>query len=215
MSRRPKRKVRGLQSGKAVSPKQKEQMLQLYGVEGNYTEVARLMRLSVSTVTKYIKQMLADPDPQIAAARQRTARQLAGKVSRKANEVIDSITPEDMESGLIKNHDDDGKLTSARSYGPSLMAKVTASAILTDKMKVLAELEEMLGSEQAENRLLTPGDIGSLVSGIRTKIKSMQFLNVQFEKDHPDLSQRAQAILEEAEVIEATEVAVDDFDGND
>ncbi len=211
-----KRKVRGRQPGVNVSPKQKERMLQLYGVEGNYTEVARMMGLSVGCVTKHIKTMIADPDPQITAARQRTARELAGLASRKAKQVFESITPQDLESGLIKNMDSNGELVSVRSYGPTLVAKATAGAILTDKIGVLADLEEALGSEREEGRLLMPGDIGSLMSGIKTKISKLTFLNVQFERDNPDLASRVQQIVEDAEIADAiVEDKALDFDGND
>ncbi len=213
-----KRKVRGLQKGKAISPKQKEQMLQLYSVEGNYTEVARLMRLSVGCVTKHIKAALREPDPEIVAARQRTARELAGKTHYTATRIIDSIGDHDIESGSIKvNHPETGELQRIITYGPSLMQKVTAAAILTDKLRVLADYEAALGGEQSEGRLLMPQDVAGLISGIRSKVKSLSVFNVQFENDNPDLSQRVQQKLEEAEAIEveAKEITVDDFDGNE
>lgn len=207
---------RGSQAGKAVSPKQKEVMLQLYAIEGNYTEVARRMKLSTNCVTRHLKAMLAQPDPEVAQARQRAARELAGKVHSTANRIIDSIGEQDIESGQIKLYDKEGKLTRVVNYGPSLMQKVTASAILTDKLKVLREVEIALGSESNENRMMLPQDVQNLVSGIQTKLKGLTFLNMRFEEDEPDISQRAQKVLEEAEVVEAVveDVKLDDFDGN-
>jgi len=217
MSRNRKRKVQGRQAGKAVSPKQREQMLQLYGVEGNYTEVARLMRLSVGCVTKHIKLMLAEPDPQINEARKRTARELAGKVNDKANKILDSIAPHDIESGVVKvYHPETNELQRVITYGPSLMQKVTASAILVDKLKILREHELALSDEHAEGRMMLPNDIASLKSGIISKLKGLTFLNMQFETDEPDLAQRAQKLMEEAEVVDAVveDVSMDSFDGN-
>lgn len=216
--RKKKRAVKGKQAGVAVSPRQKEQMMQLYAVEGNFTEVARHMDLSTACVTKHIKAMLASEDPSVLEARRKTITQLAGKVQSKTNEIIDAIQPHDMESGVIRQYNDKGELTRVQAYGPSLMQKVTAAAILTDKMRVLRDVEVAMQSTKAEGGALMPAELSGLLSGIRGKLKSLSILNVQFADENKDLVQRAQQRLEEAEVLAANEVEVidlTDFDGND
>ncbi len=216
-----KKKTRRKGAGKPVSRRRQEKMLQLYAIEGTYSAVARRMGISPHTVKKYVDQMLQEKDPKVMRARQERLAQLASKVHNKAEEIIEAIAPEDLESGREFVRDEDGNIVRVVQYGPSLMQKVTAAAILTDKIKVLRETEGLMEQGVNDGSVLMPSDIGSLVSGIKSKLKSISVLNVRFEEDHPDLSQRIQEKLEEAEIeaeIEDAELeplSLEAFDGND
>lgn len=207
-------KPKGLNArGIPLSAKQREEIFQVYLLTGNKTETARRCGCSVPTVSRTLKQLAEQSDPEFQKFRQRATEELAGKVYGKATEILDNITPDDMKSGRIELKDDNGNVTRVIQYGPSLMQKVTAHAILVDKMKVLHEIEAQLDDEHGDDRLLIPQTLEALKSGIRGKLKGLTFLNVQIEQEHPDLSQRVQTKLEEAEAIEDVEyVDLGDFD---
>lgn len=204
-------KPRGLNArGVPISQKQKEEIFQVFLLTGNKTETARRCGCSVPTVARTLKQLTEQNDPEFQQFRRKATEELTGKVYGKATEILDN---DDMESGRIEVTDDDGNVQRVIQYGPSLMQKVTAHAILVDKMKVLREIESEMDTEQENDRLLVPQTLEALKSGIRGKLKGLTFLNVQIEQDHPDLSQRVQEKLEEAEAIEDVEyVDLGDFD---
>ncbi len=213
--------VTGSQPGKSLSEKQKNKMLQLYAVEGNKREVARLMNLAESTVHRHLKEMLSGGDPDVVRARKQTLVRLAAKTTKKANMILDSITEQDLDSGLIKTfHPVTGDLERVRAWGPSLLQKVTAGAIMTDKIKAIRDCENLMSEGTQEGEALMPASFSGLLSGVKNRLKEMTFLNLKFEDEHPDLSQRAQQIIEEAEIVQEIQSNVvvenlDDFDGND
>ena len=213
--RRSKVRPKGKQSGLAVSPEQKEEMLQIFLVTGNKRETARRMGLSEGCVQGHLKRLIEENDGQVLAARRQATQQLAGKVHHKAARIIDSIGDVDIESGRIARRNAAGEITGYQYYGPSLLQKVTAGAILSDKLDVLRKHEMLLTTEGQEGRLLMPQTIEGLISGIKGKVSQISVLNVKFEDEHKDLSQRVQDKLEEAAVIEEVEViGLDDLDGN-
>ena len=122
---------------------------------------------------------------------------------------MESIGPKDLESGYIEQKDAKGNLVTKRAWGPSLMAKVTASAIMIDKLPVLAQYQQAISADHASGQMLLPGDYQALVSGIQSKIKSLSILNVQFESDNPSLTQRAQEVIAEAEILSTSEEVID------
>jgi phage terminase small subunit len=209
-----KDKPKGLNApGVPITAKQREEIFQVYLLTGNKTETARRTGLSVKTVRNHLKQMSEQADPEFQKFRRRATEELAGKVYSKATEVLDNITPEDMTSGRIELKDDNDNVVRVIEYGPSLMQKVTAHAILVDKVKVLREVETAMDEGQQDGGLLLPQTLEALKSGIRGKLKGLTFLNVQLEQDHPDLSQRVQAKMEEAEAaVEAEYIDITDFD---
>ncbi len=212
--------VKGSQPGLQLSNKKREKMLQLWVVTQNKREVARLMSLAESTVHKHIKEMLNSTDPDIIKARKRVMVNLAGKTTKKANMILDSITEEDLESGLIKTFDGNDKLVRVQAWGPSLLQKVTAGAIMTDKIGIINAAEQALGGGTAEGEALMPASFEGLLGSVKHKIKELTMLNVKFEDEHKDLSQRVQDAIVEAEIVEEVKSHVvvenlDDFDGNE
>lgn len=210
----PKKRPTGLNArGVPLTPKQREEIFQVYLLTGNKSETARRTGCDVKTVRRALANMQESSDPEFQKFRQKAVEELSGKVHGKATQILDSITPEDMESGRINVTDDDGNVVRVIEYGPSLMQKVTAMAIAIDKAKVLREVESSFNDAHEDQSLLIPQTIEALKSGIRGKLKGLTFLHVDVEQEHPDLSQRVQSKLEEAEVVKDVEVIdIDDFD---
>lgn len=212
-----KEKPKGLNApGVPITAKQREEIFQVYLLTGNKTETARRTGLSTKTVRNHLKQMSESSDPEFQKFRRKATEELAGKVYGKATDILDKITDEDMTSGRIELKDDAGNVVRVVEYGPSLMQKVTAHAILVDKVKVLREVETAMDEGGQDSGLLLPQTLEALKSGIRGKLKGLTFLNVQLESEHPDLSQRVQAKLEEAETaVEAEYIDITDFDNTE
>ena len=212
---RKKPKPKGSQPVKALTEEQKEAVFQTFLLTGNKTEVARRMNLSEGAVRKHLKLVAQETDPEFQAARRKARLELQGKVQAKAHGILDSITPSDLESGRIEVTDDDGNVIRMIEYGPSLMSKVTAHAILVDKTKVIEDMNKAIDGEDKNNALLLPSTIEGLVSGLQGKMKSLAVLKVNFENEQPDLSQRIQEKMAEAEIIVEPEVLdLDSLDGN-
>lgn len=210
----PSGKPKGLNArGVPLTQKQKEEIYQVFLLTGNKSETARRCGCSVPTVSRTLNAMTESTDPDFQKFRQNAVKELTGKVYGKATDILDNISPEDLQSGRINVTDDDGNVVRVIEYGPSLMQKVTAHAILVDKMKVLRETETMMDDAQSDDTLLIPQTLEALKSGIRGKLKGLTFLHVDIEDKHPDLSERVQQKLEEAEAIEEAEVIdLTDFD---
>lgn len=213
--RKGPKQPKGRYRGKPLTGLQRESVVQTYALCGNKSEVARQLGLSYPTVLSVLKQ--AENDTQLQKARARAMEDLAGKVQYKTNQVLESITPEDMESGLIKNYDEDGNLVSVKGYGPSLMQKVTSAAILTDKMKVIQETKQALVSDQRSdpNALPLPQDIATAIKQVGDRVKRLQILDVQFADRNPEVATKLQDIAAKAsldERIDEADYEVLDFD---
>ncbi|HUW14436.1 MAG TPA: hypothetical protein VM537_32230 [Anaerolineae bacterium] len=217
MPRIPKKVApKGSQPGKRLTEQQKEAIFQMFLLTGNKTEVARRMGLSDGAVRKHLKIVANETDPEFQAARRAARLELQGKVQAKAHGILDSISAQDLESGRLDVRDGTGQIVRVIEYGPSLMAKVTAHAILVDKVKVIEDMNLAIDGEDDRNALLTPDTIAALVSGLRGKLKSIAILKADFATEQPDLSQRIQSKLEEATLVEPIEIlSMDSLDGND
>lgn len=198
---------KGRYRGRPLTALQKESIVQTYALSGNKREVARQLGVSYPTVLRVLKE--AENDTQLQKARARAMEDLAGKVQAKTNEVLESITPEDMESGLIKKYDDDGNLVSVRGYGPSLMQKVTSAAILTDKMKVIQETKQVLEADRSQDphALPLPGDVQAAIRQIGERVKRLQILDIQFADKNPEVTTKLQDIAARASLDERIEDA--------
>ena len=93
------------------------------------------------------------------------------------------------------------------------MQKVTAGAILIDKLPVLAQYEQAISADHDSGALPLPSDIEGLVSGIHGKIESLSILNVRFREDNPALLSKVQDAIVDAEIVASTrEPETLDFD---
>lgn len=190
-------------------------MYQAYLALGNKSAAARSLGVSKETMHRVIREIEQNADPKkLQETREMISAQLTNKLHESTNAIIDSIKPEDLESGRIKRHDEEGNLVSVKEYGPSLLQKVTAAAIMTDKMKVLADYSRAIDQDRRSGEILMPESHEQLISAIKSRIKSIQVLNVNFREDNPDLATRIEAVAEVA-AVEATEPDEDprlDFD---
>ena len=201
-----------------MTPTQEEMITQMYAVTGNKSQVARELGVSWPTVHRVVQK--AQTDVTLQKARQRALDDVAGRVHGKTVEILDSIAPEDLESGLIKTHDDEGNLLAAKSYGPSLMQKVTSAAILTDKLKVIQETKQALGQDHADGAagMPLPQDIEAALTAIGDKVKRLRVMDIQFQDKNEGLANKVQDVAHRAslnEDIEETsyeEIKLDAFD---
>jgi hypothetical protein len=205
--KRPAWVPKGSMRGKKLTPVQKEMIVQQFALCGNKSEVARNMSVSYPTVLSVLKE--AETDSSLKKARTQALEEVAGKVHQKTTQIIDSITPEDMESGLIKQYDEEGQLKSVKAYGPSLMQKVTSAAILTDKMKVIAETKEAINKDQQTDNLAMPlpQDVESAIAAIGDRVKRLRILDVQFEDKNPELANKVQEVAHAASLQDDAEDA--------
>lgn len=194
---------------------QEEMIVQAYAMCGNKSEVSRKLNLSLPTIHKVLKK--AEIDPVLRQARADTLARLGGKVYEKTNEILESITPDDLESGQIKKYDAEGNLESVKSYGPSLMQKVTSAAILTDKLRVLQDAKKALledGGAQP-GAMPLPNNIEDALRLISEKVKRLRVIDVQLHDKVPDLTTKVHDMATRAALergIEDAEFEVLDFD---
>ena len=188
----------GRHHGRQLSPAKVEAIIQTYAVTNNVRDTANRHHITEKTAHKYIK--LAVPS-EVLAARQKAIRELAGKTHITALNIIESISPEDLVSGRIPIRGTGNEIVGYRHYGPTLMQKVTSAAILTDKLEVLQNIEAALKDGQAQGELILPGDVKTLVQGIRSQVKRLTILDIQFNDKNKDLSKRVQEKLEEVEAL--------------
>lgn len=212
-----KRKKNAITRGRPLSQLQKEMIVQAYALCGNKAQVQREMGCSYQTVVNVIKA--AETDRSLQAARKSALNDVAGKVHAKTEEILDSITEQDMESGLIKQYDpkDPDKLVAVKAYGPSLMQKVTSAAILTDKIKIIEETKIAMSADHAAdpNRMPLPEDVQGSLRLLGQKIKGLRILDVQFADKHDDVAQKVQDVAHAASLhpdIEDADFEELDFD---
>ena len=201
--------------GRAVTQFQREMIIQAFALCGNKSEVARQMGCSDNTVRNVIKA--AEADRSLQKARLSALEDVAGQVHGKTNEIIESIGPQDLESGLIKTYDkeDPTKLKAVKAYGPSLLQKVTSAAILVDKIKAVEETKTLItsGGEEEAGQLMLPQDIQGALKLLGTKIKRIRMLDVQFNSKHEETASKVQEVAHKAELHPEVEDA--DFEDLD
>lgn len=202
-----KRKKGQTQQGRVLTSTQKEMIVQAYALTGNKALVCRQLHLAPATVAKVIKE--AETDLTLQKVRVSALEDVAGQVHGKTTEILNSITGEDMESGLIKINNADGTLKSVKAYGPSLMQKVTSAAILTDKLKVIQETKAAITQDHAADptALPLPGDMQEALKQIGQRVKRLRVLDVQFADHHPELASQVQDAAHKASLNEDIEEA--------
>jgi hypothetical protein len=114
--------------------------------------------------------------------------------------------------------DKEGNLVGYKYYGPSLLQKMTAFGIVTDKANVVQTYEKGLEQDTQSGQLMLPSDIEGLKGAIEGKIRELNILNVRFADDNKNLVRQTQEVVAEVERIEADRanapdiVTLDDFD---
>ena len=212
MPRKPRKR------GKQITEHQKELVVQAFALTGNKSQVCRDLNLSRPTVMKILKA--AETNKELQVARKRALDELAGQVHGKTVEIMESIGPQDLESGLQLHKNEAGLVTRAVHWGPSLMQKVTSAAILTDKLRVIEETKAAImadaGTEQGG--LPLPGTVQESLKLLGAKLKRIRILDLQFDSKQPELTERLQDVTAEAalhpdvEDADFEEITMDDFD---
>lgn len=199
--------------GNALTPTDKEHIFQVYtAVEvGNVAGTAERCGVSPRTVHNVIAEFKNRPAP-VKQAEIELVKRIQAKTIAKAEEVLDSITGVDLESGYFEVLDKDGKVVGRKYYGPQATQKALAFGIITDKARVYNDLSRAMASDEKSGQLMVPQELGALKDLILTKLSSLKILQADFKQDVPGLFERTQDLLERVEASKATEVIVYDFD---
>ena len=213
MAKKPRKR------GKQITTTQKELVVQAFALTGNKSQVCRDLNLSRPSVIKILKE--AETNKELQKARTRALDALAGQVHGKTNEIINSISPVDLESGLQLRRNADGEVVDKVAWGPSLLQKVTAAAILTDKIKIIEETKAAINADAGSGHdcgMPLPGTVQESLRLLGRKVKRIKAFDIQFEANQPDMSQRIQDTVAEAEVhpdiqeADYEELSLDSFD---
>lgn len=213
MAKKPRKR------GKQITTTQKELVVQAFALTGNKSQVCRDLNLSRPSVIKILKE--AETNKELQKARTRALDALAGQVHGKTNEIINSISPVDLESGLQLRRNAEGEVVGKVAWGPSLLQKVTAAAILTDKIKIIEETKAAINADAGSGHdggMPLPGTVQESLRLLGRKVKRIKAFDIQFEANQPDMSQRIQDTVAEAEVhpdiqeADYEELSLDSFD---
>ncbi len=195
---------------------EREAMYQSYLVLGNKAAVARQFGTNNATIGRIVSEMEIDLSPDERKKRQTAVSdQLANRFYATTVQILDSIKPEDIESGRlpIYKFDKDGNvqlgpdgnpiILEYKYFGPKITEKAIASGIFTDKLKILRDLERAAAADQQTGGLLLPEGAQQLIAAIQGKIESIEVLKMNFRQDVPDLVTRIDKAMEVANVAAA------------
>jgi len=211
-----KSEKRTFSKGIAVTQFQKEMIIQAYALCGNKSQVGREIGCSYQTVLNVIKA--AETDKSLQKARMSALESVAGQLHGKTVDILDSIGPQDLESGLIKSYtdkDNPDRLTSVKAYGPSLLQKVTSAAIFTDKLKVVEETKQAIAADgdTGDTNMLMPTNVQDALAMLGKKVKRLRMIDVQFAGKHEETVSKCQDVAQKAELHKDIEDA--DFEDLD
>lgn len=205
---------------KKLSPPEKEWIYQTWVTWDNKAETARRCNVSLGSVQNVIKEFTGkNPDkpqlPETRVDRAKAHADMAGRIRSTADMVLETITPEDMESGRFPRLDREGKVIGYTYYGPSSVAKATTFGILKDKETQQIKLEQEMLADVQSGKLMLPSDLLGMVGQAKRMIKEIKILDIRFEEDNKDLLTSMQEVMAEAEVVEQempNVVSIDEFD---
>lgn len=206
VSKRLEKTLTGRRYGSNQLTKAEDELIyQLTQSLGNKSEVARQMGVTNKTVYASLARTERKKSPtQLQEMRQIAAHALTESIDDQTHRILDSISDDDLKSGRIEIKDKDGNVVDYKYYGPSLLQKTTSVGILTDKLRVLRDLQKEVGNDLGSGALLMPESADQLLAAIKSRVESIQVLQVNLRKDHPDLATRLEPIMEiqaEAEAV--------------
>lgn len=166
-------------------------------------EAARQLNIPERTVHRAIARVESRKTAaQLEESRKNAAAALTSAVEEQTHEILESISEDDLKSGRIAIKDKNGEVVDYKYYGPSLLQKATSVGILTDKLRVLRDMENSVGKDLGSGALMMPEDADKLLSAIKNRVESIQVLQVNLRRDHPELATRLEPLMEvPAEVI--------------
>jgi hypothetical protein len=192
---RPKHRLRGKNARLTVL--EKEAFYQTYLVLKNVSAACRAHHISRPTGDKILKEYRAKLSiPDQIQIEKKVDEMLKSRTYEVTNQLLDSIRPEDMESGRFPIRNDKGEVTGYKEFGPSLLQKATSFGIMVDKIKVQTDLQRAADMDISSGNLLIPDSADQLLRAITSQVKSLQIAQINFREDAPDLATRVDAALE-------------------
>ncbi len=186
-----------------LTPAQKEAVLRSYHMHGSYRAVAQALGLAEATVKKVVLE--CQLDPQYAHTRAQAFDEMAGKVASITDQVIDSISPAELQTTHHKVYDACGNLLRVVTEGPPLKDKALTLGILMDKQAVLQTARNK--ALDVSNRhgggagLLLPESIEDMREMLAVKVKSLRLLDIQF--DTSDVGQQVSKLVKSVGITDA------------
>lgn len=170
--------------GKRLTQLQKETIVHMYHVIGSINGTANELGVTANTVRRVLHD--ANHDVGLGAARANALNEVAGKINGITNQILDSITPEELQTKRHEVRDASGKLLRVISEGPSLKDKAISAAIFADKQKVLTEAinavrNPLVGTNAGDRALLLPDSLDETRRLIIQKAKRLRLLDVEFD----------------------------------
>jgi len=181
-------------------------------VTQNKKETAERCGVSVPTVYNVIEKMESKKSSEVVKkAAEEMAAEALTKTQMKADMVLDSISPTDVDSGRFPVRNKDGEITGYKYFGPSAAQKALTYGILTDKVKVIADYQRSMAQDVNDRRLMMPSDVRDLLSAVRGKIESISVLNVKVRDTEmvSDLVKNAERAMCAAEIAEEDHKVID------
>lgn len=183
MPRTTKNSLTRRKKGARLTPAQQEAVVRIYFTNGNYSKTARELGLSIKAVKNAIEA--AQNDPVLMAHRGDALDQLAGKIHGVTDEVLESITSEELQTERHHVYDTEGNLLRVVTSGPTLRDKALLVGIFTDKQSVLqkarAEATEYATAGSGDISLMLPEHIDDKRRLIMQKVKRMRIMDVEFD----------------------------------
>jgi len=211
--------------GQPLTPIQKELILQVYFTRGTLAATAREVGCAVMTVKRVVDE--ANNNPLLYAGRARALDQLAGQVHNVAEQVVNSIKPEELETSFHEKYGVRGNFTGWATRGPSLKDKAFTISVLTDKLKILqAARQELVNPidpqlDESQRILMFPKSVEEARHLIAQKVKRLRILDMEFHVGDEATNNRvselaSKAKVSEMDIIDANVASIDPvsvFDG--
>lgn len=195
MARKSKNGRRSFRNGKTgplskrdsrrLTPAQQEAVVRTFFTIGTIHGTAVQLGCSENAVRTALREM--QNDPALAAARGQAIDEMAGRISAVTNQVIDSITPDELVTVRRDVRDRQGNLIRTVVDGPSLKDKALAIGILADKQKVLidakARATEAAGFGANGTGLMLPETIEEKTRLVASMVKRLRVIDVFVRDD--------------------------------
>lgn len=174
-----------VRAGRRLTPAEQEAVVRTFFTMGNVHATAVKLGCSEKAVRTALRDM--QNDPALAAARGQAIDEMAGRIHAVTNNVIDSITPEELVTTRREVRDQHNNLLRVVMDGPSLKDKALAIGILADKQKVLldarAKATEAAAFSAVNSGLLLPETIEAKTELIASMVKRLRVVDVYMRDD--------------------------------
>jgi hypothetical protein len=197
-----------------LTPAQREACVRTYFTMGSITGTAAAMGVSTNAVRHALREL--HDDPALMAARGQALDQMAGRIHAITEQVIDSITPEELITTRREMRDNAGNLLRVVIDGPSLKDKALTIGILADKQRVLIEAKakatENNTFQMAKNVLMLPEDIREKELLVANLVKKLRVTEVYMRDE--DSQKNVNRMLSKVGITE-TDIAEAEFEPMD